>query len=133
MSSRHKARKAAVDLLYRADLLGYDLADGLDDPSLREYTVALVQGVKDNLPYIDTALINALSSAATLDADGDPAGWTLDRLSYLDRAIARLAVYELRFTDLEPGIALSEAITLADELSADTSPRFLNGVLAAIS
>lgn len=50
----------------------------------------------------------------------------------VDRNLARLAIYEIVYTDLADEIALAECIGLSEELSTDSSPQFLNGLLSAL-
>ena len=60
-------------------------------------------------------------------------GWTLDRLPAVDRAILRVAVWELLHADDVPEpVAVDEAVELAKELSTDESPGFVNGVLGQV-
>jgi transcription antitermination factor NusB len=60
-------------------------------------------------------------------------GWTLDRLSLVDRTIIRLAVYECMIArTVNVKVALSEAVLLAQQFGSENSPRFVNGVLARI-
>ena len=57
----------------------------------------------------------------------------LDRMPDVDRAILRLGAWEILFNDEVPdGVAVSEAVALATELSTDESPKFVNGLLARI-
>jgi N utilization substance protein B len=59
--------------------------------------------------------------------------WKLSRLSHVDRAILRLAVYQLRYcADIPCKVVLNEAIEIAKKYSSEQSPRFVNGVLDAI-
>ena len=59
--------------------------------------------------------------------------WTLDRMPAVDRNVLRLGVYELLWADDVPdGVAISEAVLLAQDLSTDASPAFVNGLLAKI-
>ena len=52
----------------------------------------------------------------------------------VDRNILRIGVYELQYVDEVPtAVALSEAVSLARELSTDDSPAFINGLLAKIA
>ena len=51
----------------------------------------------------------------------------------VDRVIARIATYELLYTKTEPNVVVSEAVTLASELSTDESPAFLNAVLHGLA
>ena len=60
--------------------------------------------------------------------------WELDRMPALDRALLRLATFELAFRpDVPTGAVISEAVDLAKRYSTDDSSRFVNGVLSAIS
>ncbi len=123
-SARTKARKAALDVLYEADLLGTDpftcLAARLDDPEvvIREFTRELVLGVRDNAAQIDRRISEATASQ-----------WPIERMPRVDRNLARIAVYELDHTSIDTRAAISEALELADELSTDESVAFLNGLL----
>jgi N utilization substance protein B len=60
-------------------------------------------------------------------------GWTLDRMPAVDRNILRIGAYELLWADDVPdGVAISEAVQLARDLSTDASPAFVNGLLARL-
>jgi N utilization substance protein B len=64
---------------------------------------------------------------------GHSQGWTLDRMPAVDRNILRIGVYELFWAPGVPdGVAISEAVLLARELSTDDSPAFVNGLLARL-
>ena len=132
MSARSKARKQTLDLLYEADIRGASAAElltlrdvveeGPDARPIREYTKELVHGVADNRRKIDE-LITTYAQ-----------GWDMDRLPAVDRNILRLAIYEIVWSsDLDDGIAIDEALTLAKELSTDESAGYIHGVLGRIS
>lgn len=58
-------------------------------------------------------------------------GWSTDRMGKVDLTILRLAVYEIRHDDEVPtGVAINEAVELAKKFGQDSSPAFINGVLA---
>jgi transcription antitermination protein NusB len=127
MAARSKARKRAVDVLYEADVRSGDplalLRERLADetPPVPEHTVRLVEGVAEHAARID-ALIDAHAS-----------NWSIDRLPDVDRAILRMAVYELLWADDVPdAVVIDEAVELAKKLSTDDSPAYVNGVLGAI-
>lgn len=127
-SARTKARKAALDILFEADLLGHDpftsLAQRLDDPdaTVREFTRELVLGVRDNAAEIDQRITAA-----------SPAQWPIERMPRVDRNLARIAIYELDHTAISTSAAISEALELADDLSTDESVAFLNGLLGRVA
>ena len=61
-------------------------------------------------------------------------GWTMDRMPAVDRNVMRIGVYELLWADDVPdGVAISEAVLLAQDLSTEASPAFVNGLLARIA
>ena len=127
MAARSKARKRAVDVLYEADVRGGDalalLRERLADetPPVPEHTVRLVEGVAEHASRID-ALIDTHAS-----------NWSLERLPDVDRAILRMAVFELLWADDVPdAVVIDEAVELAKALSTDDSPAYVNGVLGAI-
>jgi N utilization substance protein B len=60
--------------------------------------------------------------------------WSIDRMPAVDRAILRVAVWEILFNDAVPDpVAIAEAVELAKEYSTEESGIFVNGLLAAIS
>ena len=127
MAARSKARKRAVDVLYEADLRGADpvelLRERISDPSppVPDHAVRLVEGVAAHAARIDE-LIGRHAS-----------GWSLERLPDVDRAILRMAVFELLWADDVPdAVVIDEAVELAKALSTDESPAYVNGVLGAI-
>ncbi|OJZ74988.1 N utilization substance protein B [Mycobacterium paraffinicum] len=129
---RHHARKRAVDLLFEAEARGLGAAEVVDvrtalaeaNPDvaqLQPYTVAAARGVGEHAAHIDDLISSHLQ------------GWTLDRLPAVDRAILRVAVWELLYADDVPEpVAVDEAVQLAKELSTDDSPAFVNGVLGQV-
>ena len=129
MGARSKARKRAVDILFESDLRGLDpvmlVAERVGAPGLppvSDYTVSLVQGVAAHRDDIDRMLAEHAR------------GWALARMPAVDRAVLRLGVFELLFSDdVDDAVAIDEAIELAKSLSTDESPRFINGVLGAIA
>ena len=124
MSARSKARKAALDLLFAADLKGRDADTGeleLLEREHREYTDTLVAGVHQYRERIDS-LIHSYAE-----------GWDRDRMPAVDRNILRIAIFEILWGEVDDAIAISEAVALAQSLSTKDSARFINGLLARIS
>ncbi|GAA4303262.1 transcription antitermination factor NusB [Klenkia terrae] len=127
MAARSKARKRAVDVLYEADLRGGDIlpllreriADG--QPPIGEHTVRLVEGVVEHSADIDRLI------------EEHAQGWSLDRLPDVDRAILRMAVFELLWVeDVPDAVVIDEAVELAKSLSTDDSSGYVNGVLSGV-
>lgn len=57
--------------------------------------------------------------------------WPLEKLNRVDLSILRLAVYELKQTDIPEKVVIDEAVELAKQYGAENSPRFINGALGA--
>ena len=128
MAARSKARKRALDILFEAELRGLPVLEllaerqSLGEPPVPEYAAELVRGVAAHREQIDS-----LISQNAVD-------WTLERMPAVDRNILRLGIYELLWADDVPdGVAISEAVLLAQDLSTDASPAFVNGLLASSS
>jgi transcription antitermination protein NusB len=128
--ARSKARKRALDLLFEAELRGEPVIALMEErsalgpeggPPVPEYAAELVRGVQAHRERIDELLASYAE------------GWTLDRMPGVDRNILRIGAYELLWADDVPdGVAISEAVQLARELSTDASPSFVNGLLARL-
>ncbi|MDL9947516.1 transcription antitermination factor NusB [Gordonia sp. ABSL11-1] len=131
--TRHKARRRAVDLLFEAEakrvsptqLVAERREYVRDDESvgtIHDYTATVIDGLGSDLDQVDAVVSSHLR------------GWTLERLPAVDRAILRLATWELfHAVDVDPIVIVDEAVELAKELSTDDSPAFVNGVLAQIA
>ena len=127
MSARGKARKRALDILFEAEIRGEPVLDLLGErsasasPPVPEYAAELVRGVQQHRAEIDEMLAEHAQ------------GWTLERMPAVDRNILRIGAYELFWAaEVPDGVAISEAVLLARELSTDASPAFVNGLLARL-
>ena len=133
MSARTKARKRAVDAVFAADLrklnpiellktTEQETADRQNQGEQFGYAAEIVNGIVDNYESIDDA-IEAASHQ-----------WKIERMPALDRAILRVAIWELLFNEQVPdAVAISEAVELAKEYSTEDSSGFINGVLNQIA
>jgi N utilization substance protein B len=87
-----------------------------------DYAETLVNGFLNNQDRIDSRL------------QGLAEGWTLERMPNVDRAILRIAAWELLYNEEIPSeVAIAEAVALASELSTEESPKFINGILARLA
>jgi N utilization substance protein B len=133
MSARTKARKRALDILFQSDIRGDELPATLAAEAKRAasepareaswlYAREIVDGVIDNQDDIDEQI-------TTYAKD-----WSLARMPAVDRAVLRIAVWEILYNDEVPaGVAIDEAVELAKEFSTDDSGSFVHGVLAKIA
>ena len=129
MDKRTRARELAMQGLYQLDAQGPDLlehlgeffVDNSPDDFVRKLAADWCKGTWENLTQCDE-----LITASTIK-------WHLSRLSFVDKSILRLAVYQLKFCeDIPPKVVINEAIELAKKFSTAQSPAFVNGVLDAV-
>jgi N utilization substance protein B len=127
---RRKARILALQALFERDTVGHPPEEVVN--RLQEETAAaedaatfgrqLVDGVLQNRELIDET-IHKLAPA-----------WPLDQIAVVDRNILRLAIYEILIDNKVPmRAAINEAVELAKTYGGENSPRFINGVLGAVS
>lgn len=120
-------------MLYQADLREIPFSEIIETEALRAaaepdreaswmYAREVVDGVADHATEIDELI-------ETFAVD-----WSLARMPAVDRALLRLACWEILFNDtIDAPVAISEAVELAQEYSTDESARFINGVLGRVA
>lgn len=133
MSARTKARKRALDMLFQADVRDESIITVVNAEAKRAamepdraaswmYAREIVDGVTDHRDEIDE-LITSYAQ-----------GWSLDRMPNIDRALLRMAAWEiLHNPEVPAAVAIDEAVEFAKEYSTDDSGRFVNGVLGRIA
>jgi len=129
MATRHHARMAVVSLLYAFDLGNGNTAEHtaeiLEEKKIRnkqkDFALDLYDGVMSNLEACDKAIVTHLKD------------WDFERLGSIERATLRLAAYEILFGDLDSAVVINEAVEITKAFGTEQSPKFINGVLDAIS
>ena len=133
MSARTKARKRAVDAIFAADLRK------VSPDELLTQTAKLVedrQNQAEIFGYARQIVVGIIEHFADIDdlIETYANDWSIDRMPALDRAIVRVAIWEIVFNDEVPNpVAIDEAVELAKEYSTDDSAGFINGLLHRIS
>jgi N utilization substance protein B len=120
---------AVVSLLYAYDLGNQSIADFSDEimeekkirNKQRDFAMDLFRGVVEHLEAIDVAVEKHLKD------------WDFDRLGSIERATLRLGAYEIMFGELDTAVIINEAIEVTKAFGSEQSPKFINGVLDAIS
>jgi N utilization substance protein B len=130
VNPRRKARIAALQALYEADVSGHEtfaaLARLSTEENLTEAQMAfareLVEGVIEQREAIDDVIRQAAPQ------------WPIAQLSAIDRNILRLAIREILMNNGAPiRAAINEAVELAKSFGSDNSAKFINGVLGSVS
>lgn len=129
--SRRQAREMALQTLYQLEFNPTEpeqaLAVAVEEAGevnsrTKSYAGGLVAGTVANLGAIDE-IIGKVS-----------AEWKLERMASVDRNIARMAIFEMRFGDekISPGVVINEAVELAKLYGTEESGRFVNGILGSL-
>lgn len=121
---RSEARERALALLYEAQAKDLPVAEVLAALPLAPdpLAVQLVEGVAAHQDAID-GLLRRFAR-----------GWSLERMATIDLLVMRIATFELLHrAEVPTAVVLDEAVELAKRFSTEDSPRFVNGVLAAVA
>lgn len=130
--ARYRARRRAADIMYEAENRDVDPVAIVEDrvklarenehdiAPIAEYTKVLVNGVAEELDTIDATIERFLS-----------VDWELHRIPAVDRAIMRVAVWELLYNpeEIDLATAVTEGVELASEYSTDAAAPYINAVL----
>ena len=129
ISQRHIARIVALQTLFELDFAANS------PESILERTIKIKALTGEAAAFAGELVNGVLANKQRLDdaiRRFAPA-FPVDQLSSMDRNILRLSLYELLISDTTPPkVAVNEAVELAKEFGADTSPKFVNGVLGSV-
>lgn len=125
-ASRRRVRELALRVLFEVDVG-------------RQPLTTAIAGVEPEVPERDRLFFRTLCEgtwAVRKEIDARLAAftkdWPVDRLASTDRAVLRMAVYELIHLDTPAPVVINEAVELAKLYGTDESSRFVNGVLGAL-
>ena len=131
--TRHRAREAAVQMLYQWEVGQTDIeevvrtfwsanlpgAEGATEP-VRTFAERVARYTVANLDKIDPLITETAEH------------WRLSRMAALDRLILRLAIGEFLQAETPRNVIINEALELAKTFSGDESAKFVNGILDAV-
>ncbi|MEY8321398.1 transcription antitermination factor NusB [Lachnospiraceae bacterium 46-61] len=129
--NRRNARKNAFFLVFQMDFnkqdhfeelkeLFFDQQQQMDEDE-KKFILKEAEGTKEHLEEIDQMISKKAKK------------WSKERMSKVDLAILRLAIYEIYFSNEIPySVAVNEAVELAKKFSTEESPAFINGILGSI-
>lgn len=125
MARRHDARLAAVSLVYAYNMGNIKVLDNLDSflnsqkikGKQAQFSRLLLEGFLANKEIIDELISQNLTN------------WSFDRLGAVERAILRIATFEIVHTSTDLGVIINEAIEISKELTQDNAHPLINGVL----
>ena len=129
MGKRRRAREAAIQYHFWRDLQHGETPERIDDfwefclvkPNVREFAQPLIEGMVEHLNEMDDRIKRYCEN------------YNLNRISAVDRAVLRLAIYEMLYRDdIPPVVSINEAIELAKTFGGAESGAFVNGILDRI-
>ncbi len=129
--NRTAIREKAFRLIYSLEIQKYNsLQEQIDlyfesenivDLEAKEYIQDAVLGIEDNKKEIVELIEKNLK-----------AEWKIERISKIDLAILKLAIYEIKYKDIPFKVVINEVVELAKKYGEDTSKNFVNGILASV-
>jgi N utilization substance protein B len=130
-SNRHLGRIIALQCLYELDFRTPDFyqwsTEELLNRNLRPYRQQI-----DDIDFIRRLIEGVAEHTTELDETIAPIApeWPVDQIARVDKAILRMALYELKYEkDTPVKVVINEAVELAKAFGGDSSSKFVNGVL----
>lgn len=129
--NRSEIREEAFKLIYSLEIQKkepieeqielYIESNGIDNKKAIEYIEDAVNGIEKNKEVITEKIEKNLKQ-----------DWKIDRISKVNLAILKLAIYEIKYKDIPFKVVINEAVELAKKYGEDNSKNFVNGILASI-
>lgn len=129
--NRSAAREKAFKLVYSLEIQKeeqlpeqihlYLENENIKDEETVKYIESVLIGIAENIDSIKEKISQNLKH-----------GWKIERISKIDLALLKVAIYEILFTDIPYKVAINEAIELSKKYGEESSSNFINGILASI-
>lgn len=128
--NRSEARDMAFKFLYQVevqkenneDIVNLFLENNeVESKEARKYILNVANGVDENLENINELIKKHLKQ-----------DWKIERISKVTLAILKLAIYEIVYEKIPFKVVINEAVELAKKYGEETSPAFVNGILASV-
>ena len=121
--NRSDMREHAFKLIYniqeQVDL--YFESNNIKDEEAKKYITDAILGIEKNKAEILSDIEKNLKEE-----------WKLNRISKMDLSVLKLAIYEIKFSEVPYKVSINEAVELAKKYGEDKSKKFVNGILASI-
>jgi N utilization substance protein B len=115
---RSDQRREAAFVIYQGEVTSTSLEELLGNA--KPFTRALAEGTAEHAAELDAIIATHAR------------GWALERIAPLEKAIMRVALYEMSYRDDVPTpVAIDEAVSIAGKYCGAEAPGFVNGILSA--
>ena len=128
--NRSAAREETFKLLYSLEIQKEDLKEQteiylenaeISDENTKKYMSEIEEGIENNIKDIEDKISENLKK-----------DWKIERISKINLVLLKLAIYEILYTETPFKVVINEVVELAKKYGDDTSPNFVNGILASI-
>lgn len=129
--NRTEMRENAFKLIYSLEIQKvenvqeqinlYFESNNITDEEAKKYIANAVNGIEEHQEEILKDVETNLKEE-----------WKLSRISKMDLTILKLAIYEIKYTDVPYKVSINEAVELAKKYGEDKSKKFVNGILASV-
>ena len=133
MMNRSETRKVAFELIYSLEIQKISRDEyeeqinlflennGIEENKVKEYVQDVIYGIEDHKEEISDQINKELSEK-----------WEISRLSKINVAILKLAIYEILYKKIPYKVVINEAVELAKSYGDDSASSFVNGILASV-
>ena len=129
--NRTEMRENAFKLIYSLEIQKvenvqeqinlYFESNNITDEEAKKYIANAINGIEEHQEEILKDIETNLKEE-----------WKLSRISKMDLTILKLAIYEIKYTDVPYKVSINEAVELAKKYGEDKSKKFVNGILASV-
>lgn len=128
--NRSAAREETFKLLYSLEIQKEDLNEQIEiylenaeisEEKTKTYIHEIVEGIENNIDEIQNRISENLKKE-----------WKIERISKINLVLLKLAIYEMLYVKTPYKVVINEVVELAKKYGDDTSPNFVNGILASI-
>ena len=124
MSKRSNSRKLAMRVIYQFGVRNSELDDIFNDLETDSYANETIDWAKNiaNLTEQHLKEIDTIIHKYSID-------WDMERINHVDKALLRIGISEINYTDTPYQVVVNEIIELSKEYSTEDSSKFINGIL----
>ena len=140
--SRTQAREVALQALFQFDFNPAEQETDLDEAVTEAIDTAVTGDEESEVlyskdrSYAEGLVMGTLENQQAIDEilEQHARDWSIDRMAAVDRNIALMAVFELKFQEekVDTAVIINEAVNLAKKFGTDDSSRFINGILSSV-
>ncbi len=125
---RRKARESVMELIFEKEF-------NMDVSAEETYRMAEESRELENDKYLTDTYFGIIDNLAVIDEiiSSRAIGWKTKRMSKVSLSVMRIAVYEMKFTDVPFSVSINEAVELSKKFDDDKAPAFVNGVLNGVA